>query len=979
MPSVEAKRLRRLKSLLQKIDERLFGAELGPQLVRDLGEAVTHELEADLALAAEYLEKEITHQETVSRLQDNEARMHLFIEYAPTSLAVFDTDLRYLAASRRWLSDFGLTDTDIIGKSHYQIFPEIPPRWKEIHQRCLAGEVQRCDRDPFERAGGRMSWQRWEVRPWYTIRDGVSQVGGIVIFTEDITDSVNAEQALRDSEAKYRLLSENGSDVVWLYDLRANRFTYVSPSVSRLRGYSVEEVLGQSMEDALAPESFARVAKTLPGRLASFASGDDSVRSQSHEVEQSCKDGSVVSTEVVTTLIADSQRRVTHIQGVTRDISERKQAQRALSESRAKLDAALASMTDAVFISDREGRFIDFNDAFATFHKFSNKSECATTFADYPALLEVCLPDGTVANVEQWAVPRALRGEVASNAEYRLRRKDTGETWFGSYSFAPIRDAQNDVVGAVVVARDITKQKVAERELIDHANRLAAILEAAPVPMMLVDGDKRVRFLNSAFTKVFGYTSNDLPTLEQWRVLAFPDPAVRERIVTAWRAELVRAHSKRGLFVPLEMQVRCRDGSTRTVLASGAQLPHSASATGLATLYDITELRRAEQARAGLESQLQHAQKMESVGRLAGGVAHDFNNMLGAILGHLEFVMEEIGEQSRLRADLIEIRKAAERSADLTKQLLAFARKQTVSPQTLDLNQTVAGTLKMLQRLIGEDIQLEWHPSPSLWAVRADPVQIDQVLTNLCINARDAIEDVGRITIESTNAICDADYCETHAGVQPGDYVVLVVSDDGCGMDKATQARLFEPFFTTKEVGKGTGLGLATVYGIVKQNDGFINVYSEPGHGTTFRIYLPRHSPVTSLGTSDEQPAPASGSETILVVEDEPAMLSLSTRILERLGYEIVGAMSPSKALALASEHHGTIDLLVTDVVMPEMNGRELASKLLLKYPKLRCLYMSGYTANVIAHHGVLDDGVHFIQKPFARGDLAAAVRRALD
>jgi len=429
----------------------------------------------------------------------------------------------------------------------------------------------------------------------------------------------------------------------------------------------------------------------------------------------------------------------------------------------------------------------------------------------------------------------------------------------------------------------------------------------------------------------------------------------------------------------MEVSLQCKDGSTKTVLASAASLSCTSSREYVAVLYDITERKRAEEDQAKLEGQLQQSQKMESVGRLAGGVAHDFNNMLGVILGHVELAMEAVDSAHPIFADLCEIQKAGRRSAELTNQLLAFARKQTVAPKVLDLNQTVASMLKMLQRLIGEDIDLAWLPNTSLWSVKADPSQIDQILANLCVNARDAIADTGKVTIETGNKVFDEDYCARHAGYVPGDYVRLAVSDDGCGMDKETQLHLFEPFFTTKPVGQGTGLGLATVYGIVKQNNGFLNLYSEPGHGTTFRIYLPRHvDAAVAVEEGQEKPA-TRGSETILVVEDEPAILSLTKTMLERLGYQVLAASTPVEAIRMAAEYSGQIHLLMTDVVMPEMNGRDLASKLSSTFPHLKKLYMSGYTANVIAHHGVLDEGVLFIQKPFSKNDLARWIRAALD
>ncbi len=395
---------------------------------------------------------------------------------------------------------------------------------------------------------------------------------------------------------------------------------------------------------------------------------------------------------------------------------------------------------------------------------------------------------------------------------------------------------------------------------------------------------------------------------------------------------------------------------------------------------DITERKQAEEEQEKLRVQLTQAQKMESVGRLAGGVAHDFNNMLGVILGHTEMALEQVDPSQPLHADLTEIRAAAKRSEDLTRQLLAFARKQIITPRVLDLNETVGGMLKMLRRLIGEDIDFAWMPGAEVWPVKVDPSQIDQIFVNLCINVRDAIEGVGKATIETGNATFDEAYCAGHLGFVPGEYVLLAVSDDGRGMDKETQDRLFEPFFTTKEMSNGTGMGLATVYGIVKQNSGFINVYSEPGQGTTLKIYLPRHAAKATEMQEDCPAEPAKrGYETILLVEDETAILMMVTRMLELLGYTVLAASTPGEAIRLTEAHPGEIRLLLTDVVMPEMNGRDLANNLLSLDPNLKRLFMSGYPAHMIVPHGVLDEGVWFLHKPFTMQDLAAKVRVALD
>ena len=393
---------------------------------------------------------------------------------------------------------------------------------------------------------------------------------------------------------------------------------------------------------------------------------------------------------------------------------------------------------------------------------------------------------------------------------------------------------------------------------------------------------------------------------------------------------------------------------------------------------DITELKKKEAEKESLQNQLNQALKMEAVGRLAGGVAHDFNNMLSVILGYSQMAMRRIERSHRIYADLEQIYRAGERSANLTRQLLAFARQQTIAPQVLDLNSIVAEMLKMLQRLIRENVEIVWKPGANLWPVKMDPSQVDQILANLAVNARDAIKDVGKLTLETENVVIDDAYSARYSYAIPGEFVMLAVSDNGRGMDQEILDRIFEPFFTTKGQ-KGTGLGLATVYGIVKQNDGFTNVYSEPGQGTTFKIYLPRFASAIQEETAGQnQEIPRGNGESVLVVEDEPQILDFCKKTLEYLGYRAIEANTPMEAIKLAKEHSGKIDLLLTDVIMPEMNGRELATQIRSINPNIKPLFMSGYTSNVIAHHGALDEGIVFVQKPLELNDLAKKLREAL-
>ncbi len=404
----------------------------------------------------------------------------------------------------------------------------------------------------------------------------------------------------------------------------------------------------------------------------------------------------------------------------------------------------------------------------------------------------------------------------------------------------------------------------------------------------------------------------------------------------------------------------------------------------LATLVDefnrmSTRLSLAEENREEIENQLRQSQKMEAVGRLAGGVAHDFNNMISIIMGYTELALEGLPKNDPLYADLQQVLEAATRSKDLTRQLLAFARQQSIDPKTLDLNDTVENMLRMLIPLIGEDIDLIWNPNEDICPIYIDPSQIDQILANLCVNARDAISGIGKIIIETANAEFDDEYCSMHKGYTPGHYVQLTVTDDGKGMDSATLNHIFEPFFSTKAIGKGTGLGLSTVYGIVKQNNGFINVYSEPGYGTTFRIYFPKVSDrsVETLPQNIET-AGSNNNETILLVEDDTSILAVTKRMLNKMGYRVLAANSPKEAIDLAENSTESIAFLITDVIMPELNGRDLSEKLRVLFPGLKVLFMSGYASDIIVHRGVLDKDVFLLQKPFTKKELAAKIREVL-
>ena len=543
------------------------------------------------------------------------------------------------------------------------------------------------------------------------------------------------------------------------------------------------------------------------------------------------------------------------------------------------------------------------------------------------------------------------------------------------YSERLVRKLEQKVLEA---EREIKARKEAEEALLDESKRLSEAIRAANIGLW--DWDlvtDRIKY-STEWKQQIGYAVEEISdSLEEWKSRIHPDDLKPTLDRIQWELSNTRKQFH------IEFRFRHKDCSYRWILAQASVYcaEDGQPVRVLGSHIDITDRKHAEEEREKLQAQIAQAQRMEAIGRLAGGVAHDFNNMLSIILGSIELILQDLPADSPLQSDLDVIRNAAERSAVLTRQLLAFARRQTVEPRVLDLNATIESMFKMLARLIGEDIDLQWKPADTLDPVNIDPAQIDQILANLVVNARDAIDGVGNVTIETARVELDEHYCTMHPDCVQGRYVMLTISDTGCGMNEETLKLIFEPFFTTKKVGKGTGLGMATVFGIVKQNRGHIDIESEPGQGTTTRVYLPVYEP--GFATKDLVTTPASTihheHETILFVEDDTNILDLGKRILEQYGYRVITASTPAEAIRLAKEHSGELHLLITDMVMPEMNGRELSRKLLALYPEIKCLFTSGYTADIISHHGILEEGVNFIQKPLTMKALREKVREVLD
>ena len=624
------------------------------------------------------------------------------------------------------------------------------------------------------------------------------------------------------------------------------------------------------------------------------------------------------------------------------------------------------SAEDPIFISDAEGRYLYVNVAAAANLGMTPETMTGMT-------VEELFPPH-VAAVYRAGVKHVIDSGVTLKSE---DRSEVGgvEAWFSTV-LQPLRDADGRVTAVQAIVRDITSRKHVEQALLASEERLTQVLRASNIGIFDHNLVTHLGYWSPRQRAIWG-VSADEPIL----LPAFLD-AIHPEDVDRVRAAIDAVHQgHEGGLVDLDHRIVRRDGterwinvSARTVFEGDGERRGPVRTVG--ATRDITAEKKAEAERAELQAQLQQSQKLESIGHLAGGIAHDFNNILSIIIGCAEMAEDE-ADPAVVRQYLDEILKASKRSADLTRQLLGFARRQTALPRVVDLNDFVSASLKMLRRLIGEHVGLSWHPGVDLWQVRIDPVQIDQVLVNLIVNARDAIADVGDVVIHTENV--PADMCAHHAGLPPGEYVRLAVVDNGKGMDVETQRHLFEPFYTTKGPGQGTGLGMASVHGIVRQNNGAVMVTSGVGQGTTVSVFLPRVAAAVTTNTVVTATTPRGGTETVLVVEDEPQLLRLAIRSLENEGYTVLSASSPDEAIAIAGRHAGSLDLLVTDVIMPGMNGRSLAERLVATLPNLKCLFMSGYTDSVMNVEGQNDAHVHFLQKPFSPDALAAKVRRVLE
>jgi PAS domain S-box-containing protein len=765
----------------------------------------------------------------------------------------------------------------------------------------------------------------------------------------DSTDTRSPRAGAPSAEERYRALFDHSRDAIYLHDL-AGRFLDANAAALDLLGCSPDECRSLRLEDVL----------TGPGEVERAAAAtqelvETGTQRTLSEYELRRRDGGRVWVEVQGSLVRKDGEPWA-VQNVARDITARRRAEADLRSTTDLLESTFASLAEAVFVIDlgADRRILRCNAAAERIFGY-RRDELVGQSA---RLLHV---DEEAYQAFARLIQPQLGAVGEFRGDFRLKRRD-GTIIDTEHVVTRLQDAGGTPGRAVSVVRDVTDRRRAEVNL-----RLqSAALQAAANAIVITNRRGIIEWVNPAFTRTTGYSADEAIGRNPGDLLrsGVHDRAFYRTLWDTilaghvWQGEITNRR-KDGSLVPEEMTIT-------PVRDAGGHPAHF-----IAIKKDLTEVKR-------LQAEVLQAQKLETVGRLAGGIAHDFNNLLTIINATADLAAAGPETPDQLRHDLQQIREAGTRAADLTRQLLAFSRKQILQPVVMNLGGHVVGLRRMLQRIIGEDVDLVVSPPADQGIVRADPGQIEQVVLNLVVNARDAMPDGGRLTIETRDVELDGTYTATHGAMNLGPHVMLAVTDTGVGMDEPTRARIFEPFFTTKGPGKGTGLGLSTVYGIVSQSGGSVGVYSEPGRGTSFKIFLPRID-AEPRPTPDPAPKVAGGSETILLVEDEAAVRRLAERILSGAGYTVLTAIDGSKALEFLARDDVHVDLLITDVVLPGMNGRVLADRVGELYPEVKVLFTSGYTDDAILRHGVLDDGVAFLGKPYTAPALTGRVRKLLD
>jgi PAS domain S-box-containing protein len=870
-------------------------------------------------------------------------RYRALLEAAPDAIVVVNQSAVIVLVNAQAEKLFGYRRDELIGKPAAILVSEHSrDQHSKQHSRFLAAPPERPTVVGLDLLGLRKDGTQFpaEIR-----LSPLDTKGGVLVSSaiRDISDRRRTEEDLR------RLASIVAySDDAIVGKTMEGIITSWNTGAERIYGYSPGEAIGQPVTMLVPADRLDEVPRMLEClRRGETVDHFETVRLR--------KGGKEVEIELTVSPIRDALENIVGASTIGRDISVRKAAEKHLIQMEARYRGLLEAAPDAMVVVNQGGEIVLLN--LQAEKEFGYRRD-ELVGQKVTNIIPEGFAERLVADGLRTAAD-ALAQQIGTGIELTARRKDKSEFPI-EIMLSPLDGVDEILVTAAI--RDITERKRREYDL----SFLAAVVESSPDAIISLTPGGIVLTWNHGAERIFGYSAAEATG----RSIQFLSPRGRpvEGLTLMERVE--RADT----VEPFETVRVKKDGTQIHIALTLSSIKNSdGEVVGVSTVArDVTESKN-------LEEMLRQSQKMEAVGQLAGGVAHDFNNLLGVILGYTGLMLDRLGPDDSNRKGIEEIQKAGDRAALLTCQLLAFSRKQVLQPKVLDLNTVVAGTEKLLQRLIGEHIELRVVLNPALGRVKADSGQLEQIIMNLAVNARDAMPPGGKLTIETSNVELDEEYAEMHPSAQPGPHVMLSVTDTGCGMDAKTKERIFEPFFTTKEFGKGTGLGLSTVYGIMKQSGGSVWVYSEVGIGTTFKIYLPCVDTKTEIATpADGLEKVKGGSQTILVVEDEAALLQVTHQSLEAVGYVILAARSPAEAIRISESHPGPIHLMVTDVIMPGMNGAQLATHLSAPRPEMKVLYVSGYTDDTIVRHGVLEPGLAFLQKPFSPKTLARKVGEVL-
>jgi len=886
------------------------------------------------------------------------AEIAFYFDNAPIGLVVLDADLRYRRINRMLAEMNGFPAVDHIGRTVEEIVPAIAPQLRRLAAQILATGEAITEVEVVGETAAKPGEQRIRLERWHPLRRNDEGIIGFSVIAEDITERKRTETALRAANRRLAAHIDNSPLAIIEFD-SSFHVTRWSQGAERIFGWRQEEVIGKRPSDwKFVYEDDVDSVRQLAEAMAS----GHPVRTMSTNRNYR-KDGAVIECAWYNSTILDDEEQLRSILSLVLDVTERNQAERALRQSQFNLARAQEIGLMGNWEWDLSKQTLEWSDAL--YRIFGVERDFPLSYEAIEARLH---PDDRAINAAK--VQAALAGAEHVDFEFRIIWPD-GEVRHIAQHIVPSLDATGAVVKLFGIMQDVTAHKRTAEALQQSEASLYALIENTEDLIASRDLDGRLVKFNSAFAQ-FIRSLCGVGVQPGVRTMDLLPDARR----VYWEAVLAKVHQGAIHREEFDRQIadetRFFDLSLHPIWSKGEIIGTTEFTR------DITDRKRAEEERKRLQIELAQAQKMETIGRLAGGIAHEFNNLLAVILLRTEMSLPLADPMPVLHRNLVTIYDTAQRSAELVRQLLGFARKQIIAPKVLDLNTAVEGILPMLRKLIGEAIELHWQPGVALWPIKMDKAQVDQVLINLCVNARDAIAGAGVIVIETHNTTLT----HTQSGVSPaaGDYVLLTVTDSGCGMDHETLAHIFEPFFTTKEIGKGTGLGLPMIHGIIEQNHGQIEVISAPGRGATFKLYLPRHvedAPVAAPLQSTV--LPKGKGETVLLVEDEAAVLQMAVDVLEYLGYRVIAAATPADALRRLAKGQDKIDLVMTDLIMPKMNGVELAERVAALQPNVKRLFLSGYAADAIAERGVSGNTAHFLQKPYSLQTLATTLRAILD